>query len=277
MLRQKYFKQGALKYFGLRIYMIRRCICLRLLEIFRSDSIVSRLDKAKAGDSLEREKLIQEYIPFIIKTVSNKINRYIESENSEEYSIGLMAFNEAIEKYEKTKGSFIAFAELVIKSRITDFLRKSIKYNETFLLNNFEEREVDSEIVHNPSNDFSEAIDLKDEIKELEKTLRIFDITFSDLVKEAPKHADTREKSLMIAKYIASNPELKEELLRKKNLPSSQLVKALDITPKILKRSRKFIIATVLIIDSDLDIIRDYISKVGGGVVNDIQGKSIRS
>jgi len=250
---------------------------LRLLEIFRSDSIVSRLDKAKAGDSLEREKLIQEYIPFIIKTVSNKINRYIESENSEEYSIGLMAFNEAIEKYEKTKGSFIAFAELVIKSRITDFLRKSIKYNETFLLNNFEEREVDSEIVHNPSNDFSEAIDLKDEIKELEKTLRIFDITFSDLVKEAPKHADTREKSLMIAKYIASNPELKEELLRKKNLPSSQLVKALDITPKILKRSRKFIIATVLIIDSDLDIIRDYISKVGGGVVNDIQGKSIRS
>ncbi|MBS3994861.1 MAG: RNA polymerase sigma-I factor [Alkaliphilus sp.] len=250
---------------------------MRLLEIFRSDSIVSRLDKAKAGDSLEREKLIQEYIPFIIKTVSNKINRYIESENSEEYSIGLMAFNEAIEKYEKTKGSFIAFAELVIKSRITDFLRKSIKYNETFLLNNFEEREVDSEIVHNPSNDFSEAIDLKDEIKELEKTLRIFDITFSDLVKEAPKHADTREKSLMIAKYIASNPELKEELLRKKNLPSSQLVKALDITPKILKRSRKFIIATVLIIDSDLDIIRDYISKVGGGVVNDIQGKSIRS
>ena len=250
---------------------------MRLLEIFRSDSIVSRLDKAKAGDSLEREKLIQEYIPFIIKTVSNKINRYIESENSEEYSIGLMAFNEAIEKYEKTKDSFIAFAELVIKSRITDFLRKSIKYNETFLLNNFEEREVDSEIVHNPSNDFSEAIDLKDEIKELEKTLRIFDITFSDLVKEAPKHADTREKSLMIAKYIASNPELKEELLRKKNLPSSQLVKALDITPKILKRSRKFIIATVLIIDSDLDIIRDYISKVGGGVVNDIQGKSIRS
>ena len=88
---------------------------MRLLEIFRSDSIVSRLDKAKAGDSLEREKLIQEYIPFIIKTVSNKINRYIESENSEEYSIGLMAFNEAIEKYEKTKGSFIAFAELVIK------------------------------------------------------------------------------------------------------------------------------------------------------------------
>lgn len=250
---------------------------MRLLEILRSDSIVSRLDKAKAGDSLEKEKLIQEYIPFIIKTVSNKINRYIESENSEEYSIGLMAFNEAIEKYEKSKGSFIAFAELVIKSRITDFLRKSIKYNEIFVLDNFEEREVDSGIVHDPSNDFSEAIVLKDEIKELEKTLRIFDITFSDLVEEAPKHADTRQKSLMIAKYIASNPELKEELLRKKNLPSSQLVKTLNITPKILKRSRKFIIATVLIIDSDLDIIRDYISKVGGGVVNDIQGKSIRS
>ena len=249
---------------------------MRLLELLRKDSLTPRLEKAKAGDTLEREKLINEYIPFIIKIVSNKMNRYIESENSEEYSIGLMAFNEAIDRYERSKGSFIAFAELVIKSRITDFLRKSIKYNQTFLLDNFEEGEEGSKVVYQQSEDFSEVMELKDEIKKMESQLREFDITFSDLVKEAPKHMDTREKGLMIAQYISSHPELKEELLRKKNLPNSQLVKELNITPKILKRSRKFIIATVLILDSDLDIIRDYISQVGGGVVNDVQGKSTR-
>ena len=81
----------------------------RLLDFFSKNSLGKRIEHIQSGDKLEREKLIEEYIPFIIKTISSLTNRYVESENSEEYSIGLEAFNEAIDRYEAKKGSFIAF------------------------------------------------------------------------------------------------------------------------------------------------------------------------
>lgn len=83
----------------------------RLFDVLKKDSLTKRLKKVKQGDEEEREKIIQEYIPFIIKTISDKMNRYIESENSEEYSIGMEAFNEAIDKYDFSRGSFITFAD----------------------------------------------------------------------------------------------------------------------------------------------------------------------
>lgn len=50
------------------------------------------LKQVKNGDILLREKLIADYQPFIIKTVSQFMGKYIEIENSEEFSIGLIAF-----------------------------------------------------------------------------------------------------------------------------------------------------------------------------------------
>ncbi|AOT73072.1 RNA polymerase sigma-I factor [Geosporobacter ferrireducens] len=238
----------------------------RLLNFFKKDTFSDRLIKIQSGDSEEREKLIQEYIPFVIKTISNHINRYLESENSEEYSIGLEAFNEALDKYEASRGSFIGFAELVIKSRITDYLRKIKKHSKTLSINQLEESEENWSSDSLKTEDFTEKIALKEEIQALEKQLKAFDITFQNLVEEAPKHRDTRSKALEIAGFIVNHQELRDELMRKKNLPSSRLVQDMGVTIKMLKRSRKFIIATVLILDSELDGLKQYISGGKGGV-----------
>lgn len=238
----------------------------RLLNFFKKDTFSDRLQKIKSGDSEEREKLIQEYIPFVIKTVSNHINRYLESENSEEYSIGLEAFNEAIDKYESSRGNFISFAELVIKSRITDYLRKVKKHSMTLSIDQLEKGEEKWSHDNLRTEDFTERIALKDEIQILEKRLSAFEISFQDLVEEAPKHSDTRGKAIEISKYIVGHQELKDELMRKKTLPSSRLVQETNVTIKMLKRSRKFIIATALILDSDLDGLKQYILGSKGGV-----------
>ena len=42
-------------------------------------------------------ELIEEYIPFIIKTISKFTNRYVSIENDEEFSIGLVGFYEAVQ------------------------------------------------------------------------------------------------------------------------------------------------------------------------------------
>lgn len=231
----------------------------KVFDFFKKDAFKKRLENINSGDIQERENLIKEYIPFIIKTISKTTNRYVESENSEEYSIGLEAFNEAIDKYEESKGSFVSFAELVIKSRIYDYLRKVKKYSLTVPISQFEEEEQEKIYNIHKSDDFSESVVLQDEIREFELKLKDFDITFEDLVKDSPKHSDTRKNAISIARYIQENIELKDELMRKKTLPSSKLINNLNTTAKILKGSRKFIIAAVLILDSDLDILKSYI------------------
>lgn len=242
----------------------------RLFDVLKKDSLTKRLKKVKQGDEEEREKIIQEYIPFIIKTISDKMNRYIESENSEEYCIGMEAFNEAIDKYDFSRGSFITFAEMVIKSRITDYLRKMKSHHAMIPISQCQEEERHKIESCFRMEDFTETFALKDEIKQLEEKLKSFGIHFSDLVKEAPKHKDTRINGIRIASHIVSNERLMEEFMRKKSLPSSKLIQELNVTAKILKRSRKFIIATVLILGSDLEILKNYIGQTEGGAINDL-------
>ncbi|MEJ8554652.1 RNA polymerase sigma-I factor [Tepidibacter sp. Z1-5] len=237
-----------------------------LLKIFKKNSLVKRLDKIKMGDKLEREKLIEEYIPFIIKTVSSVTNRYIESENSEEYSVGLEGFNEAIDKYDSKCGNFISFAKIVISSRTKDYLRKIKKDSKVISINQFPKEEQENIYNNLKSEDFVEDILVKEEIKTFENKLNDFGITFNDLLNESPKHKDTRMNAINIAKYIFENNSIKMELIEKKRIPNSKIIKDLNVTQKILKRSRKFIIAAVLILEGDSDLLKSYITLDKEGV-----------
>lgn len=237
-----------------------------LLKIFKKNSLVKRLYRIKMGDKLEREKIIEEYIPFIIKTVSSVTNRYIESENSEEYSVGLEAFNEAINKYESKSGNFISFAKIVISSRTKDYLRKIKKDSKVISINQFPKEEQENIQNNLKTQDFVESVVLKEEIKIFENKLKGFDITFDDLLKEAPKHNDTRINAINIARYIFENNSIKTELMEKKRIPNSKIIKDLNVTQKILKRSRKFIIAAVIILEGDSDLLKSYITLDKEGV-----------
>lgn len=76
------------------------------------------------NDIGERNRLIETYKPFIIKVVSKICGRFIQEGVDEELSIGLMAFNEAIEVFDAHKGAFFSFSETVIKRRLIDYYRK---------------------------------------------------------------------------------------------------------------------------------------------------------
>lgn len=241
-----------------------------LLHLPVKDRLEHRVARIKEGDAGEREALIEDYIPFIIKSVSNTTNRYIESENSDEYIVGLEGFNEAIDKYDLSKGKFISFASLVIKSRVTDFLRKQDKYSIELLQCMSEETLHSISEADDSISDITDSIVLRDEIEEFAVKLKIFDITFCDLVRESPKHKDTRQNALRIAQYIYSKDELKQELMRKKRLPVTKLINELNVSEKLIYRSKIFIIAAVLILDSNMDCLKCYISEVGGGGRNGI-------
>ncbi|MCG8542311.1 MAG: RNA polymerase sigma-I factor [Clostridia bacterium] len=241
------------------------------LELFKRKkvNIEDRLKKIKNGDREERENLIEEYTPFIIKSITRVTNKYIEIENNDEFSIGLEAFNEAINKYEFQKGSFIKYAEMVIRSRIIDFQRK------TRSLSNLVSLDRDSPMEDRIKeglkiNDFTDKYDMKEEILRLKSLLKGFNITFQELVEDSPKHIDTRLNSINIAKSIVENDDIKEEFYKKKVLPAKKIIDRIGVTKKVLKGNRKFIIATVLILDNDLDLLIGYISMIEGREKNSV-------
>lgn len=250
---------------------------LAILHIFNksqrnSEPLVATIRKIKNGDDELREKLISDYKPFIIKVISKTTGSYVDLENSEEYSIGLMGFNEAIDCFEENKNAgFINFAEKVIKRRLIDFRRKDIKNDKVFPLSYFTRTENEDSIPFEEkyftidSNSQFENIETKEEIASFIKKLNTFGIELKDLIKDAPKHIDSKRLSIKIARILAENQALSDKLNRKKSIPMTELMKLVDVNHKTVERNRKFIISVYLILSSKLETMQGYVENIEKG------------
>ncbi|MEG3042075.1 MAG: sigma factor [Clostridium sp.] len=77
---------------------------------------------------------IKIHMNFIIKSISSVTGRYVSVDNDDSFSIGLLAFKEAVDKYDTSKGEFTSFARLVISSRVKTFLSNENKYSKNHSL-----------------------------------------------------------------------------------------------------------------------------------------------
>jgi RNA polymerase sigma factor len=221
------------------------------------------------GDTLLLNEIIDAYKPFIAKNVSSVCKRYIY-ETDDEFSIGLIAFNEAIEKYSPEKGSsLLSFAEVIIKRRVIDYIRKQTKNQHVSIdltYSSLEEESAGMVIVNELSlEEYRKKSDeeiRKEEILHFQALLTSFDLSFSDLVENSPKHADARENAILVARQLVGNQELKSFLIEKKRLPIKQLEKMVNVSRKTIERNRKYIIAIALILSSDYVYLNDYLKGV---------------
>jgi len=221
------------------------------------------------GDHLLLNEIIDAYKPFIAKTVSSVCKRYIY-ETDDEFSIGLLAFNEAIEKYSRERGSsLLSFSEVLIKRRVIDYIRKQTRNQHIsldFHISSLEEESPGTAIVNELSlDDYQKKSDeqlRKDEIIHFQNVLKTFDLSFSDLVENSPKHADARKNAILAAKMLVEDHELKELLFEKKRLPIKQLEKMVSVSRKTIERNRKYIIAMALVLSSDYVFMKDYLKGV---------------
>lgn len=218
---------------------------------------------SQSGDHLARETMIKRYTPFIYKVVSRICGQFIGS-SDDEASVGLIAFNEAIDNYNPDKGaSFFSFAEIVIKRRLIDFFRqeKNVSIPLSSLVDEFEE-ELQT-IEFQQSNQIyqkeEEARDRQEEILRYQLMLNKYGISFQDLVKVSPKHKDARIRAMDVAHIIANDDSLKEHLLIKKELPLKALLAKVDLSRKTLERQRKYIIALALILIFEFPMLKEYV------------------
>ncbi len=193
------------------------------------------------------DELLKNYQPFIRKVVYDTCQKYVEWGKDEELSIGLIAFEEAINRFEPNKGNFLTLARQVIKSRVIDYLRKENKHN---YLDIDEVNEVFTVEDKNP---------ITEEIEELQKYLTSYKISFEDLPNISPVKRTLRDEMKLIAKTIASSEVLLTHLLEKKQLPVKAIAEETKVSFKKIERNRIYIITMTLIWYLDLPILQEYI------------------
>jgi len=229
-----------------------------------TDSVAEIIKRIQAGDKELKEQLIRENIPYIVKVVSNVVGTYIDDKNSEEYSVGLTAFNEAIDTYDENRNeNFFKYSGLVIRHRIIDIKRKNKRHSNVVLFSSIEE---DCDLSYhfntpNPNNQL-EKIELREEVLSFEQSLNEYGISIHDLISSSPKHADSRIRCIKIARTIAENENLFSDMNRKKCIPLSDLLKMVKVSQKTVVRNRKFIIAISLILRSNLDDLKAMVSYI---------------
>ncbi len=201
----------------------------------------------------ERENLIKENIAFIINAVSETTGRYVDAKKDNEMSVGLYAFDEAIDRYENDKGHFHAFAKMVIKSRIIDYLRKENRRQHTSM-DLMAEEGFDIE-------DYKAQVDfeLKEDIESWKKDLEFLGISLEDLERESPKHKDTRKKALEISEKSSAIPYITNHMYEKKRLPIKMMSQNFNVSEKIIRTSKIFIMACIDIFFKKYDSLIRFI------------------
>jgi RNA polymerase sigma factor len=232
-----------------------------LFDRFRQNSepINDSVKKIKQGDVLLRESLIRDYKPFILKAVSKTTGKFVDMESSEEFSVGLMAFNEAIECFDENKNSsFLKFAETVIKRRLIDYFRSNNKHSKVYPFTYFEgEKDNDKgsfeeRYLKVEESTLFDNIETKEEIDFFVKKLDEFGISLRDLVESAPKHIDSKRLAIEIARKMVENSEISEKFEATRKIPMKELMQLLNVNHKTVERNRKFIIAVYFILSSKL-------------------------
>lgn len=207
------------------------------------------MENEKIIEPQATEEFIEKHIPFIISCISKFTGRYVSIENDDEYSIGMIAFVEAIEKYKESRGDFYAFSRLVIESRLKNFFEKENKHIKNKSIEDYKERGTD--LVDNLENHDKDDLNREftiNEIKKLKEEIDDFGFGFEELVNEAPKHKDTREKAIDISEKSSKEKDITDFMFMKKRLPIKNMSDRFDVSEKVIRKSKLFIITVIIIL-----------------------------
>jgi RNA polymerase sigma factor len=222
------------------------------MEETQLDQVILQI---QTGDEINRRNLIQHYKPYIVNLVGHICKKYM-TWSDEESSIGLIAFNRAIDTFEAEKGrTFLNYAYLLINRDLINFFHQNKKNNTHSITLNYaadEEGSVAATFeIEKALQFYQEKVESKslvDEILELDQLLHDFGVGFEELEDVSPKHKDTRKMLNEMSYRFIQDWELVEELTRKKRFPTAAFTKKMGYHLKTIERFRKYIITVIIIL-----------------------------
>ncbi|MFC4769457.1 RNA polymerase sigma-I factor [Effusibacillus consociatus] len=225
------------------------------------DSVLRELiSQAQQGNERSRQEIIEVSKVFLEK-ITSKICKRIITWNDDEMSISLIAFNEAISRYDKTHNeNFYGYAKVIIQSRLIDYFRKEGRQQAAVSLDNVsngrggEEYELSPAEIKQAYDDYLEQQQIQERIEEIQvysTRLEDFGIHLEDLEDASPGRADARKNLVQVANEFVKYPHLVELFLKTKQLPLKQILDFVQVSRKTVERGRKYLIALIIILISD--------------------------
>lgn len=240
------------------------------------DDLRQALAQVQQGQEHIREEMIERYLPFILKTTSRLCKRYVRLGLDDEVSIALVAFNEALNKYDvKQNTSFFTFAESVMSRRIIDFFRKKNRENKEIPWSAITGEDEGNDSAYQLdrltweqacSRQFEDEIGAmrREEILEYQQELQYYGINLRDLAESSPKHQDARVAAFEVACLISENEKFYKHLTKHRMLPMKELENEVKVSRKTLERQRKYIIALTVILKGEFYYLSDYLEGLKG-------------
>lgn len=206
---------------------------------------------ARQGDTNAREQYLEEHKLFIQRVTCAFCHREMTWGQDDELSIALIAFNEAIDRYQGEKNiPFLVFARLVLKSRLLDYYRREKRRRIPELsLDNTEDGS--QQALGASWEQYTESVMIReraDEINQFQAMLAKYGMNLDDLERASPRHRDTRQQLLAAARTVATTPILFRFLEQHHKLPIKELAEQTGLSRKTLERGRKYIVGLSLII-----------------------------
>ena len=214
----------------------------------------------------DRDKFIEDNKNFIYNTAYKVCKRKLDWHNDDELSISLIAFNNACNTYNQSKGNFYSYAAVLIKNALIDSFRKA--KNTPFLVFDNEDDTIEYLDTKSSIIEFEKSLETKrraDEIMLFSKELSSYKISFSDLVESSPSHKDTRDSLLNLALLCIKDENILSTIKRKKTLPVKEILLLGNYNRKFIENWRRYILVLILILSTDeYPYIKSYLNiKVG--------------
>lgn len=226
---------------------------------------------AAKEDMEAADRLIGSYMPFIKSETAKFLKRPPMEGHDDELSIAMIAFHEAVRGYSRSRGAFLKYAAMIMKSRLIDYRRKEQRHGNVISLDAPAGEDdaplsdtIADETDHNEAYVVREAT--RAEIEELTRQMREFGVSLSDVADNCPKQQRTLEACRKALWHAKEHPELLDELLETRRLPIARLSEGSGTERKTLERHRKYMVALLLIYTNGYEIIRGHLTQVMKGV-----------
>lgn len=231
------------------------------------DEVESLLQRIHDGESTLRDPLIARCLPFI----RSRAARYSDVrpiDQTDEYSIALLAFNDCIDSYQAYKpGSFFAFATTVIQRRLIDHHRQMRRQSRALPFSSLADEEgmpFEASLYAAAPGALAADVEAAEEIARLEERLCAFGLRLEDMHREVPRHTDSRILCVNVARRLLADPGQTADLFASQRLPVAWLSLGTGLHRKTIERNRRFIILLVLLLDSELEVVKGYIERFYG-------------
>lgn len=216
-------------------------------------------------DMQSMESFVRRNEFFILKCASSVVHHYV-TKSDDEWSIALLAFSQAVTDYSPGKGSFMSFAELIIRRRLIDYIRTQSKHRDEILVSPsvFESPPEEDGTDHAMKAAVAEKIislpddSIKLEIEAANQKFSSYGFLFYDLTDCSPKAEKTKIACARAVVYIIRNPILLHHIRKDKFLPNKLIEENTGVPRKVLERHRKYIIAAMEIMTGDYPYLSGY-------------------